>query len=379
MELSQELQTRTELHTHLIGMLSSKGFIELYKELKVPLYLNDNLEADFENGKKYFPYDINLQPYENQISIIDNQPKTYEHMEGYYEVRSLCLKRMAQDLVEMNICDDYNQAISFVFCKYLQKALKELEQQSVEYVEISYSNLDLINNMMSYISGKTQIKCHFLLCTLRSKSAKNFRRTSSNELNEALSNNVSIGFDINGTEYPLKDSEKQEEGKESIKRKIKYIVSTLINYDRSTLRIHSGETPESFDNTEFILEKLEEIQRELQQEAGKVDILPPPEIRIGHGIYFRETQEYVRLLKKFAATIEINATSNYLLGNINNYSSLPYEFYINNNIPIVLSTDGHGLYNTTIRIEDEIALRTVRQKYIDIIRDDKTILEGKRK
>ena len=108
------------------------------------------------------------------------------------------------------------------------------------------------------------------------------------------------------------------------------------------------------------------------------NILPPPELRIGHGIYFEKNDNYIKRLKDFGAIIEINASSNIALNNIDNFSLLPYDYYLKNGIPIVISTDGHGLYDTNIKIEDYIAQTT--SKYYDAITQaDNAILEGKKK
>ena len=79
-------------------------------------------------------------------------------------------------------------------------------------------------------------------------------------------------------------------------------------------------------------------------------VIPPPEIRIGHGLYFDGSKEYIDLLKKFKCIIEINATSNLKLSNVESLEKMPYNFYLSHGIPVVICTDGHGIYLTTIPI-----------------------------
>jgi adenosine deaminase len=43
------------------------------------------------------------------------------------------------------------------------------------------------------------------------------------------------------------------------------------------------------------------------------------------------------------------------LSNIKNISELPFIDYLNHGIPIALSTDGHGAYDTQIILEDKNA------------------------
>ena len=153
------------------------------------------------------------------------------------------------------------------------------------------------------------------------------------------------------------------------------ILNVLIDKEDTTLRIHSGETPESFKNTETILMMLENIKKKFK---NNVKIFPPPEIRIGHGVYFNKGNNYLRLLKELNCVIEINASSNMALKNIESYDFLPYKYYIENAIPIVLSTDAHGLYDTGIIREDLIALEIIGEKlYEKIIEYDSELYSKK--
>jgi adenosine deaminase len=102
--------------------------------------------------------------------------------------------------------------------------------------------------------------------------------------------------------------------------------------------------------------------------------IPPPEIRIGHGVYFKDTQEYFDLLRKYKVIIEINATSNEKLGNIQDITDIRYQRYLAENIPIVIATDGHGLYDTTIVNEDKKALSVVGNDFTKIQNSEKKFL-----
>lgn len=159
----------------------------------------------------------------------------------------------------------------------------------------------------------------------------------------------------------------------SLKRKLELITELFANYPNTNtvLRIHSGETPFSLNNTIWILNALREIK-----ESYDFDIFPPPEIRIGHGVYFQESDLYVQLLREVNATIEINASSNLALGNISTTNILPYDYYLEHGINVVLSTDGHGLYDTDIRRENFIAQNV--SKYFDMLFNiDNEVLENK--
>ena len=75
--------------------------------------------------------------------------------------------------------------------------------------------------------------------------------------------------------------------------------------------------------------------------------VPPPSIRLGHGLHIQKNSNYLSLLKKYNVIIEINSSSNFALGNVKNMSEIPYRWYYENNIPVVLGTDGGGFYLAT--------------------------------
>ena len=203
-------------------------------------------------------------------------------------------------------------------------------------------------------------------------------------LKEGLSKGMHVGFDIMGQELALRDDEKnysQSKKSCSLKRKLELLVETLKDTKNgfNTLRIHSGESKTSFGNTEWILKTLLEIKSEYLSNNPNEKILPPPEIRIGHGIYFdKNNDNYIEMLCKLGAIIEINASSNFALGNIDKYNALPYDYYLKNGIPIVISTDGHGLYDTSLQVEDYIASE-VSESYEKIPMLEEKIIEGKMK
>ena len=62
----------------------------------------------------------------------------------------------------------------------------------------------------------------------------------------------------------------------------------------------------------------------------------------------------IRLCNEFDVVVEINASSNYALGHIDSIGKIPIKFYKDNNIKCVISTDGGGVYSTSIHQDENL-------------------------
>lgn len=352
-------RTRMELHTHLMGMLSAKAFVKFLIANEVySIYWPINKPYD-ENSKiislkEILCDDDMLLDLLSQLQIEHSKNVDYRQLNNYYKNRRDLIKFVVESQ------KDYKDSPSLVkkriYNNYINECLRELVCQGVKYVEISYSIRQVLLNFEIANDVKGKIECKFLLSTDRSNPISKFKE-SSKDLKKVLDNGIAVGFDIMGEEREFSLEELDEKSDKCFKMKLLNILVNLYGKDGATLRLHSGETNKSVKNTEITLSMLEEIKNQFLSENpnSKEEILPPPEIRIGHGLYFEENENYLRLLKKFKCIVEINASSNYALGNIGGYNEIPYKYYIQNGIPLVISTDGHGLYDTTIQLENEIA------------------------
>lgn len=425
-------QTKTELHTHFLGMLTAEELLRMAQEYTDYIYWPLNRAIDENSRFVKIKSIINNPAALEQLRIKHGKKVPYEELDNYYETRTSLinylisinflskgkkhfnlskiildpnLKKNAYkymlktnkkntDILSMFFIsmleyakeekkNDINLKIKCqeeIFSNYINKSLKELISMKVEYVEISYSYEYIISLIKIKPEIADKIKCKFLLSTGRDRSIKQMKQ-SAKELEKALSKEMTVGFDIMGQEVELSDKEKTystNNDSKSFKRKLEILIETLLkNNSNNTLRIHSGETKVSYQNTEWILDALLEIKEDYKINKG-MNILPPPELRIGHGIYFEDTKNYVNKLKDLNAIIEINASSNIALSNIEHNGLLPYDYYLKNQIPVVLSTDAHGLYDTTIKKEDYIA-KEISENYDVITQIDKKIAEVKRR
>lgn len=379
-------QTKTELHTHLMGMMTAEGFVDFLSQYLDCIYWPIN--EPNSNATQTVPIAsiLNDKDALNSLRIPHGEQVDYFTLDDRYSTRTELLKLAAHttfsklyDMLEDNYPNVSNedkrkiitqQAETTVYNDYINRSLQELVNQNVKYVEISYSNPRRIASFQISQNLQDKITCKFLLSTDRSRSTRNMKQ-SAKSLKKILTQGTSVGVDVMGQERPFSIEELDYNNSRSFQRKLEILFDELLQYDNTTLRIHSGEIPAP-NNTLITLKMIDQIA------TKKGIVIPPPEIRVGHGIHFNPSEDYVNLLKKFHCIVELNASSNFGLKNIKDYNEIPYSYYLENDIPVVISTDGHGLYDTTIKEEDSIAKNhTTEKEYNTILQIDSDILGKK--
>jgi adenosine deaminase CECR1 len=73
--------------------------------------------------------------------------------------------------------------------------------------------------------------------------------------------------------------------------------------------------------------------------------------RIGHGINLITDDDTMRLMRHGPYLVEINLISNHLLNYINDFSQHPFPEYLRTGIPVALSTDDRGMWESNITDE----------------------------
>ena len=340
-------QTKTELHTHLMGMLSAEEFLKLlikYSDIIYwPINKSEAADSQYIATKKL----LESQDAIRAISIPLGERRPYdEGLKELYRNRSELLSFVIKKFAITNNIDE--QKVQYlIYNDYFNRCLSELITNGVQYTEISFANEDIIQHFIVDETIQKKIKYTFLLCTQRTNSVG---PSMQEKIKRAYENGIAVGFDFMGMETPLDKDELKKTGRKSYYKKVNAVLQVLINYPNSVLRIHSGEAVGTEENSEKIFKIIDEIK----SDNGYKDF-PPPELRIGHGVHYIKTDYYYEFLRRNHAIIEINAISNIALSNINSLDELPYLDYLEHGIPIALSTDGHGAYSTAIIFEDRIA------------------------
>ncbi len=78
--------------------------------------------------------------------------------------------------------------------------------------------------------------------------------------------------------------------------------------------------------------------------------------RIGHGINLITDDDTMRLMRHGPYLVEINLISNLLLNYVTDYSKHPFPEYLRTGIPVALSTDDRGMWDSTMTDEFYVAV-----------------------
>ncbi len=401
----------TELHTHLIEILNSHEFIEFINKYNVLYPMNENGFLDFNSEYMYSYEEIVLNGWEKNLESclsLDFKVGNFDDLENCVNNRNQLMKlaieeyksnldndkewirekeRIAKNLDLLNIeltnievkilkCNskkeknklksekveinnqivklkDSEQTFSgyIVYNDYFEECLKKLKRENISYSEISYSNDTRIKYMSDKHKDDDNFK--FLYSIDRLKNVKAFSNAAKS-LEPLLESGSVIGIDIMGSEHPLEGEEYS-----LFKEKLEWILPVLHIHPNSVLRIHASEFKDCTDNILNTLKAIRETANKINESCSDLfgeswGVIPPPRIRIGHGVNINENEELIHLIHDFGAVIEFNISSNVALGHVDDLENLPIKYYDDNDINYVFATDGGGMYSTSLLQEQNI-------------------------
>ena len=79
--------------------------------------------------------------------------------------------------------------------------------------------------------------------------------------------------------------------------------------------------------------------------------------RVGHGLNLITDDDTMRLMRHGPYLVEINLISNLLLKYVDDYSQHPFPEYLRTGIPVALSTDDRGMWDSTMTDEFFVAVK----------------------
>ena len=409
---NQNQKLHAEFHTHFVEILSGNEFLDFVNKYNINFPMNDNGELDFEHGIDYSFKDVVFYGWDKKLidslSLKVDEVSDFKKLQSVNKFRDNLLNRCASSFAKtldddrewqktLEIIDENKKKIeqkindlqvlkktksakyrgrindsinrlnneltklknykatyssSVVYNELFDKCLEKLSSENINYAEISYCNEKRIKYISDMHRGDERFRILFGMDRL--KKVKEFDKMSK-DLESLLNDGLVIGADILGEEHRLEGIEYDE-----FKDKLEWLLPVLHIHPNSVLRIHAGEFSEATENVYKTLKAIKEVSNKINESCvdlfGEVwGVVPPPRIRIGHGINIEKNPELVSLIHEMDATVEFNISSNYALGNVDDLSNLPLDFYHKNNINYVISTDGGGMYSTSILQEENIA------------------------
>ncbi len=90
--------------------------------------------------------------------------------------------------------------------------------------------------------------------------------------------------------------------------------------------------------------------------------------RIGHGVNLITDPDTMRLMRHGPYLVEINLISNLLLEYVQNYSQHPFPEYLRTDIPVALSTDDRGMWDSNMTDEYFVAVREFNLSWEELTR-----------
>ena len=381
-DLGQYLSAYTRAVKETIDLIMRDAISEFPKIKDIERY--NQKRNDYNKKKDQIKQRIYLEHLEE---LLKQLPKIKD-IEGYNEKRNdynkkkdqikqktylKHLKKLLKELPKIKDIEGYNekrndynkkkeQIKQRIYLEHLKELLREMRLYGIKYAEISTTSIDKAPSLQELPAKEKIPIAYYFLYQIRQKDGEK-------EILEAIDSFINtderfIGIDIAGAEEIITPK--------TATMKMRCILGGLIKPGKTqnprnkfrVLRIHASEFDGMNDNA---LNYLRGLDKFIESEKAKgIDYMPYlPEIRIGHGIRLpAENQiEYIGLLKKYNITIEINPTSNYLLGNVDKKEDLAetLEFYLTNNIPLVVSTDGNGIYGTTLYEERKVIEKIIKE------------------
>jgi adenosine deaminase CECR1 len=90
--------------------------------------------------------------------------------------------------------------------------------------------------------------------------------------------------------------------------------------------------------------------------------------RIGHGVNLITDPETMLLMRNGPYLVEINLISNLLLGYVSDYSQHPFPEYLRIGIPVALSTDDRGMWDSNMSDEFFVAVKEFNLSWEEIVK-----------
>lgn len=315
----------TDLHTHFAGCLSAEALVQIGVEagLLYPLSLLEEIGIRAQAAGRAIP--LTELPPSWRARLVAALQIPLDRRIPFLELQRIYLLRspLTKDLR--------------TFLPQCRRLAEDYRAMGVRYAELSLANvveterLQLIHRELPAIEREFGVELRFLAGIGRQNDYEWDLDLIARI--QSLAGSVYVaGVDFMGQEV---------NSTRDFARQIDQIAAWA---DRErpgfVIRVHAGENPAHPENVRVALEA-----------AGEREVA----LRIGHGLYGTD-EATLDLLARRGVIVEFNLNSNFALNNLQSAAEAPIARYAARGVPLVLGTDGCGIYQTTSALEARAAL-----------------------
>lgn len=364
----------TDLHTHYAGAIRTSELIRIAIDANVgyPSFVLNKLGIDTEGLPNEVPLRLldakRLDQLKKCMELPQEAQVTFagsNGLESIYDARRPLTKSrlLAKEI--------------------LTSIAKDAAENGINYIELSTSDITdtihLDNNFLSQLDvcdlleKEYGVKIRFLNMFGRSNDLP-YTLDMLDRLVQLKSSKYIAGIDFAGHE-----SNETQDFDDAIRAALRECVNNDAGW---TIRVHAGETNTFKDNIKDVVDIAGEFYNPDKPNAFS--------LRIGHGLNGFD-DALLEKMKKIGAIVEINASSNISLNNVNSFDSIKStaRTYIEKGVKIVLGTDGGGIYNTNSIDECQISsarlgftvsdfedIRNTENEYLSLIEEREKLKNG---
>lgn len=314
---------RTDLHVHFAGCVSPKDLVDIGAKCQVryPAALLAEVGIHIEGADDASLADLPpafLRQLEERLAIPLDHQVAFIDMEKVYRLRSPITKSPA------------------TFLPLCRRIAADYREMGVTYAELSLSNvieaerLRIIHRELPAIEREFGVDLRFLAALNRHDDLE-WDLDCIDRIEALLSSRYMVGVDFMGHENNSTHDfslQLREAAQRFGRARPGFVV-----------RVHAGENPANPENVRVALDCVEGTG---------------VQFRIGHGLFGVDDATLDRL-RASNAIVEFNLNSNFALNNIQNSAGAPIRRYVRHGVPVVLGTDGYGIYQTDASLEARAA------------------------
>ncbi len=335
---------RTDLHTHFAGCIRPDALLEIgaKHDVRYPAKLLGELGIGVAEDLRLASAPANLREALSQaLALAIDTQHTHQDMSRIYKLRRPITKHVA------------------AFPDLCRQVAMDYAAMGVEYAELSVYDvfepavLRMAHACLPAIRAETGVDLRFL-AALGRKDEYEWVLDMVDRLRGYAGSSLIAGVDFMGHETTsTHELVPQLRAVAAVAREVR---------PDWVIRVHAGENPGHPENVRVAVDTL---------------LAEGVRMRIGHGLYGVDDTTLARMAEA-GVVIEFNLDSNFALNNIRDALGVPLARYVAAKAPIVLGTDGYGIYHADAAGQLRAAQLTGLADPSIVARTEATILDARR-